>query len=80
MGNNNSKLDPSDNKKDENKPNKKQASQPTIEININKLPEYTMKHVEKHKSKENGVWIVLHDLVYDVTPFLSTHPGIFSFN
>ena len=45
------------------------------EIDIDLLPEYTMQDVEKHDSKEKGVWIVLNNLVYDVTPFLGLHPG-----
>ncbi|GMK53979.1 hypothetical protein CspeluHIS016_0105650 [Cutaneotrichosporon spelunceum] len=31
--------------------------------------------VAKHNSRENGVWIVVHDHVYDVTDFLDEHPG-----
>ncbi|BEJ13780.1 hypothetical protein CspHIS471_0309540 [Cutaneotrichosporon sp. HIS471] len=31
--------------------------------------------VAKHNSRENGVWIVVHDHVYDVADFLDEHPG-----
>eukprot|EP01084_Bolivina_argentea_P053353 97935_1 len=44
-------------------------------IDINNLPEYTMENVEKHDTKDSGVWIVWNKLVYDVTEFLSFHPG-----
>ena len=60
---------PNNNKKNINDENK------TKEIDIDSLPEYTMQDVEKHDSKEKGVWIVLNNLVYDVTPFLPLHPG-----
>ncbi|WWD03261.1 hypothetical protein V865_001312 [Kwoniella europaea PYCC6329] len=33
------------------------------------------KEVAKHNSRENGVWIVVHGKVYDVTDFLDEHPG-----
>jgi len=38
------------------------------------LKKYSMKHVEGHKDK-NSTWIVIHDLIYDVTKFLEEHPG-----
>ncbi|XP_023949956.2 cytochrome b5 [Bicyclus anynana] len=31
--------------------------------------------VAKHNSKQNGVWMIIHDNVYDVTSFLEEHPG-----
>ena len=45
------------------------------EIYLDELKEYTMEEIGKHDSRENGVWIVIHDLVYDVTEFLDKHPG-----
>ena len=39
------------------------------------LKEYTMEEISKHDSRENGVWIVINNLVYDVTEFLDQHPG-----
>ena len=89
MGNSDSK--PSDSSKNtgnvkdstkDNKANDEQQSSKKAnnenenkEIDIDSLPEYTMEDVEKHDSKEKGVWIVLNNLVYDVTPFLPLHPG-----
>eukprot|EP00486_Rosalina_sp_Unknown_P002232 CAMPEP_0201577888 /NCGR_PEP_ID=MMETSP0190_2-20130828/24456_1 /ASSEMBLY_ACC=CAM_ASM_000263 /TAXON_ID=37353 /ORGANISM="Rosalina sp." /LENGTH=81 /DNA_ID=CAMNT_0048010403 /DNA_START=48 /DNA_END=293 /DNA_ORIENTATION=+ len=34
-----------------------------------------MEEIAKHDSADNGVWIVINDLVYDVTKFLGEHPG-----
>ena len=31
---------------------------------------YTWEEVAKHKSKQDGVWVVVHNEVYDVTKFL----------
>lgn len=83
MGNNDSK--PADSSKNpskdkdvpnDNKPNDDNSQKSSKqEIDIDSLPEYTMEDVEKHDSKEKGVWIVLNNLVYDVTPFLPLHPG-----
>lgn len=39
---------------------------------------YSLKEVEKHnigKGPDKSIWLVLHDKVYDVTPFLDEHPG-----
>lgn len=72
----NNKNDNNDNNKNEEKKNdNKKNEENTKEIDIESLPEYTMSDVEKHDSKEKGVWIVLNNLVYDVTPFLPLHPG-----
>ena len=38
------------------------------------LPRYTRKEVAEHKC-ENDAWIVLNGEVYDVTRWLSRHPG-----
>uniref|UniRef100_T1J559 cytochrome-b5 reductase n=1 Tax=Strigamia maritima TaxID=126957 RepID=T1J559_STRMM len=38
------------------------------------LKQYSLKEVSDHDSRKS-VWIVIHDLVYDVTPFLDEHPG-----
>ncbi|KAH9424109.1 cytochrome b5 [Dermatophagoides pteronyssinus] len=35
---------------------------------------YTLAEVAEHNEKKS-VWIVIHDCVYDVTPFLDEHPG-----
>ncbi|XP_045499656.1 cytochrome b5-like isoform X1 [Colias croceus] len=34
----------------------------------------TFKEVRKHR-KQDSVWIVIHDEVYDVTAYLEEHPG-----
>jgi cytochrome b involved in lipid metabolism len=35
----------------------------------------TRKEVEKHNSFEKGVWVTYEDSVYDITQFISNHPG-----
>jgi L-lactate dehydrogenase (cytochrome) len=35
----------------------------------------TVDEVEKHNSMESGVWVVINNDVYDLTNFLSMHPG-----
>ncbi len=35
---------------------------------------YSIKEVRKHNTA-GDVWIVLDGMVFDVTPFLHTHPG-----
>ncbi|KAI2806841.1 Cytochrome b5 [Blomia tropicalis] len=35
---------------------------------------FTLEEVAKHNEKKS-TWIVIHDSVYDVTPFLDEHPG-----
>merc|ERR1711972_1051552 len=41
------------------------------------LKQFSLEEVAKYKkgSNEKEVWIVIHDLVYDVTKFLDEHPG-----
>lgn len=36
--------------------------------------EFTLADVGKHNSESN-CWVIVHGKVYDVTPFLSKHPG-----
>ncbi|KAK3177588.1 hypothetical protein K4F52_009639 [Lecanicillium sp. MT-2017a] len=31
--------------------------------------------IAKHKDKENGIWLLIDDNVYDVTNFVDEHPG-----
>ena len=38
------------------------------------LPTYTLAQVKEHNTKKSN-WIVIHDHIYDVTPFLDEHPG-----
>ena len=35
---------------------------------------YTMKEVNKHTTKED-CWLVIDNMIYDITSFLSSHPG-----
>ena len=39
------------------------------------MPEYTWEDVKKHNCEEVGVWVSVHDKVYDITKFLPNHPG-----
>lgn len=39
------------------------------------LPDYTLKQVAQHSSPDNGVWVVYKDGVYDISEFMSVHPG-----
>ena len=40
------------------------------------LPRYTLKEVAKQDGKDGDrVWIVIYDMVYDVTDYMSKHPG-----
>eukprot|EP00357_Protocruzia_adherens_P033947 CAMPEP_0114981348 /NCGR_PEP_ID=MMETSP0216-20121206/5494_1 /TAXON_ID=223996 /ORGANISM="Protocruzia adherens, Strain Boccale" /LENGTH=318 /DNA_ID=CAMNT_0002343009 /DNA_START=4205 /DNA_END=5161 /DNA_ORIENTATION=- len=36
---------------------------------------YTKAEVRKHRTKETGIWITYHGLVYDITKFVDLHPG-----
>ncbi|VEN61401.1 unnamed protein product [Callosobruchus maculatus] len=36
--------------------------------------QYSLAEVKNHKDK-NSTWLVIHNSVYDVTPFLLEHPG-----
>ena len=39
------------------------------------LPVYTFEEVSKHDSSDNGVWVIYNNGVYDITGFVSKHPG-----
>lgn len=43
--------------------------------NDSKRQVYSRAEVEKHNSLETGVWVSYRDGVYDITSFLSSHPG-----
>ncbi|XP_074646344.1 cytochrome b5-like [Tubulanus polymorphus] len=38
------------------------------------LKQFTLEEVKKHNDSRS-CWIVIHDIVYDVTKFLEEHPG-----
>lgn len=37
--------------------------------------EFTPCEVSRHQSRSKGCWLIAHNLVYDVTPFLDLHPA-----
>ena len=39
------------------------------------LPLYSFDEVKKHDSSETGVWVIYNKGVYDITGFISKHPG-----
>lgn len=43
-------------------------------ISIN-LPTYTLADIKKHKKKEDRIWVTYKNGVYDVTDYVSQHPG-----
>ncbi|KAK1119752.1 hypothetical protein K0M31_013168 [Melipona bicolor] len=43
---------------------------------MSELPKYSLKEVARRDGKEEArVWIVIHDMVYDVTNYRHEHPG-----
>lgn len=38
-------------------------------------PIYTQEEVAQHKTKETGIWVSYKNGVYDITDFISNHPG-----
>lgn len=44
-------------------------------LELSGLPVYTAKDVAQHKDKESRIWVTYLDGVYDITDFVSTHPG-----
>lgn len=41
----------------------------------NDLPMYTLDEVMKHTTKESRIWVTYGQGVYDITEFISQHPG-----
>ncbi|XP_025101579.1 LOW QUALITY PROTEIN: sulfite oxidase-like [Pomacea canaliculata] len=39
------------------------------------LPTYTLDDVARHKTKETGIWVTFKNGVYDITEYVSSHPG-----
>ncbi|XP_071175945.1 sulfite oxidase-like [Mytilus edulis] len=39
------------------------------------LPTYTLSDVEKHKTKEKRIWVTYKNGVYDITDYVTSHPG-----
>lgn len=44
-------------------------------MSIDNKPEVDAAEVAKHTTRETGVWVIIHDKVYDVTEWLDEHPG-----
>jgi len=40
----------------------------------NNIKEFSLKEIYKH-NKENDLWIIINNEVYDVTNFIKWHPG-----
>ena len=36
---------------------------------------YTYSEVSKHTSEKDGIWVTYKDSIYDITNFISSHPG-----
>lgn len=66
------------------------SSLPTYEVNAadssttspieestaqSELPVITRAEVERHASRETGIWVTYKDNVYDITTFVDSHPG-----
>eukprot|EP01083_Nonionella_stella_P101067 286030_1 len=66
------KPEPKQEHKLEQKPQEKQEAGP---VDLDKLKEYTLDEIAKHDNKDNGIWIIIKGLVYDVTKFMDQHPG-----
>eukprot|EP01084_Bolivina_argentea_P234456 394719_1 len=66
--------DTKDNKDQSNKKEDKNVSV-TGNVDLSKVKEYTMEEIAKHDKKENGIWLIINGLVYDVTEFMGKHPG-----
>ena len=53
------------------------ASAPEAGSIVGGLPTYTIADVAKHDSKEKKIWVSYKNGVYDVTDYVSKHPGEF---
>jgi hypothetical protein len=43
----------------------------------NGLKDYTLEEIAKHNTKENRIWVIYKNGVYDITEFIEMHPGTF---
>ena len=41
------------------------------------LKEYTLEEIAKHNNKDNRIWVIYKNGVYDITDFIEMHPGNF---
>ena len=48
---------------------------PEIGHRVDGLPEYTKTEVSEHYDPEKRVWVTYGNGVYDITDFISIHPG-----
>lgn len=46
-----------------------------MECKVALWPVYTRAQVAEHKTSEGGIWVSYKDGVYDITDFISNHPG-----
>lgn len=52
---------------------RKTSNMATATVDVNTV--YTWDEIKKHTTRDNGVWIVIKGLVYNVTAFMLEHPG-----
>ncbi|GMM37691.1 hypothetical protein DASC09_050160 [Saccharomycopsis crataegensis] len=50
------------------------STKPKPPLRRQAAPKFTLKDVSNHKTQDD-LWMVIHNRVYDVTPFISRHPG-----
>ena len=48
---------------------------PTIGTSATELPVISRADVERHASRETGIWVTYKGFVYDITEFVDSHPG-----
>jgi sulfite oxidase len=48
---------------------------PELGKRVENLPSFTFAEISKHKNKNESVWVTYQEGVYDVTDFVSKHPG-----
>lgn len=63
----------------QSKPQNQEGVKPTPVLkksdqNMKKNKKYSIKEVTKH-NKESDCWLIINNQVYDVTKFITTHPG-----
>lgn len=59
----------------ENKVKERTASEKEPGSYVDGLPVYSSGDVAKHTDESTGVWVSYKSGVYDITPFIKSHPG-----